>query len=99
MRARLLLFVIALLSVETTSQEREEMFTEELVLRPASGGDVAAFFTFTTVSSSDGNGPNLARSDFHLFPRAVGDLMEAHGVREIDLSLTRGVWRDKRWGR
>ncbi len=103
-----LMSAFALLAVATAAAEasssssssailEEEVFTEQLTLRPAASGDVAAFLSFATVSPSPAD--LGARSDFHLFPRAIGDLMEVHGVREMDISLTRGVWRDKRWGR
>ncbi len=90
------LALLAFSSMASSSAAAEETFSEDLLLRPVASGDVVAHFAFTTRSPSGGGG---AREDFRLFPRAMGELMEAHGVTEMDLSLTRGVWRDKRWGR
>ncbi len=86
--------LLLLLAGLAHSAKARESFTEELRLRPAASGDVVAHFTFATASSATSE-----TTDFHLFPRAVAELMQAHGVREMDLSLTRGVWRDRRWGR
>ena len=33
-----------------------------------------------------------------LFFRLVGELIDEHKLEEIDLSLSRGVWRAQHWG-
>ncbi len=87
-------FFLATTAGGRSAQEDSESFNEALRLRPASGGDVVAHFDFVTLSRSVDNGDH-----FNLFPRALGELLAAHGVAELELSLTRGVWRKQRWGR
>jgi hypothetical protein len=44
--------------------------------------------------------PSLNHSirHFDLLPRFVGELIQENGVQELDVSLSRGVWRSKLWG-
>lgn len=34
----------------------------------------------------------------HLFPRAISEIIDRHNVRELQLSLTTGLWRYESWG-
>lgn len=35
---------------------------------------------------------------FNRFPRSIGEIISAHLVRELHLSLTQGLWRTHKWG-
>ena len=37
-------------------------------------------------------------SHFNLFPRSLSELLNSHGVLELHLSLTHGLWRHNEWG-
>lgn len=37
-------------------------------------------------------------NDFVLFPKPLGQLIHAHGVEELHVSLTGGRWRQEKWG-
>ncbi|POI26287.1 hypothetical protein CIB84_009960 [Bambusicola thoracicus] len=69
---------------------------EELLLRPLPVGDVAAVFQFRTRWDADLQ--QGAVSHYRLFPKALGQLVAAHGVRELHLALTQGFWSTQSWG-
>ncbi|NXD65485.1 PIGT transamidase, partial [Eolophus roseicapillus] len=69
---------------------------EELLLSPLPAGDVAATFQFRT--RWDADLPRGAVSHYRLFPKALGQLVAALGVRELHLALTQGFWRTQAWG-
>ncbi|XP_068556418.1 GPI transamidase component PIG-T [Anas acuta] len=69
---------------------------EELLLRPLPAGDVAAAFQFRTRWDADLR--RGAVSHYRLFPKALGQLVAAQGVRELHLALTQGFWRTQSWG-
>jgi len=86
------LFILAGLALGHVSLASEsESFREELLLRPALDGDVVAHLSFQTLSTS-------TQKHFHLFPRPIAELLEAHAVQELEVHLTRGVWRQRTWG-
>lgn len=35
---------------------------------------------------------------FNRFPRSIGEIVSAHSIRELHLSLTQGLWRTHKWG-
>jgi len=41
---------------------------------------------------------NQSIQHFDLLPRFVGELIQENGIQELDLGLSRGVWRTKLWG-
>ncbi|NWT46339.1 PIGT transamidase, partial [Chroicocephalus maculipennis] len=69
---------------------------EELLLSPLPDGDVAATFQFRTRWDADLQ--RGAVSHYRLFPKALGRLVAALGVRELHLALTQGFWRTRVWG-
>ncbi|XP_064321809.1 GPI transamidase component PIG-T isoform X2 [Phalacrocorax carbo] len=69
---------------------------EELLLTPLPAGDVAATFQFRTRWDADLQ--RGAVSHYRLFPKALGQLVAALGVRELHLALTQGFWRTQAWG-
>lgn len=51
------------------------------------------------VGGGDGQGLTLPTvSHYRLFPKALGRLVAALGVRELHLALTQGFWRTRYWG-
>lgn len=42
--------------------------------------------------------PICAVNHFNRFPRSIGEIISAHSVRELHLSLTQGLWRTHKWG-
>ncbi|KAI1233327.1 hypothetical protein IHE44_0004497 [Lamprotornis superbus] len=77
-------------------QERRDALREELLLTPLPTGDVAATFQFRTRWDADLQ--RGAVSHYRLFPKALGRLVAALGVRELHLALTQGFWRTRYWG-
>ncbi|NXD41122.1 PIGT transamidase, partial [Copsychus sechellarum] len=77
-------------------QERRDALREELLLSPLPTGDVAATFQFRTRWDADLQ--RGAVSHYRLFPKALGRLVAALGVRELHLALTQGFWRTRYWG-
>jgi len=69
-------------------------YTERLTLKPIVNGYVHAHFDFTTQAPQD----TLKLGHYNLFPRALAEILAKYRVREIDLSLTQGLWRYQRWG-
>ncbi|XP_048178099.1 GPI transamidase component PIG-T isoform X2 [Corvus hawaiiensis] len=77
-------------------RERRDALREELLLSPLPTGDVAATFQFRTRWDADLQ--RGAVSHYRLFPKALGRLVAALGVRELHLALTQGFWRTRYWG-
>ena len=77
------------------SQNTGEKFNEEVVIRSLPTGDVLASFSFATRSPAPSDGP---RRHFDLLPRFVGEMIDDNGIQELDVALTRGVWRARFWG-
>lgn len=77
-------------------RERRDALREELLLSPLPTGDVAATFQFRTRWDTDLQ--RGAVSHYRLFPKALGRLVAALGVRELHLALTQGFWRTRYWG-
>ncbi|TRY80979.1 hypothetical protein TCAL_02962 [Tigriopus californicus] len=73
-----------------------ESFHEEALFKPLANGQVLVHFRFTTLKADPGQ--DAAGRHFRLFPRSMAELMAAHDLRELDLSLSRGVWREAAMG-
>ncbi|KAH7908372.1 GPI transamidase component PIG-T [Hygrophoropsis aurantiaca] len=84
--------VVAALCVHATVASSEE-YTEDLLLRPLRDGKVASTFTFTTLLHSS---PDDAQH-YTLFPLALGQILRAHAVTELHLSLNAGKWDYRQW--
>ena len=35
---------------------------------------------------------------YHLFPKALGEVLSQYSVQELHLGLTQGTWRYEKWG-
>jgi len=69
----------------------EESFAEELYLKPLTDGKVLAYAQFTTLSGRIESGKKMRH--FDLMPKVVGEFVDDHGLHEVRVALTRGVWR------
>ncbi|XP_074964817.1 GPI-anchor transamidase component PIGT isoform X2 [Phalacrocorax aristotelis] len=85
-----------LLAAAGTVGAGRDALREELLLTPLPAGDVAATFQFRTRWDADLQ--RGAVSHYRLFPKALGQLVAALGVRELHLALTQGFWRTQAWG-
>jgi len=72
-----------------------ESFAEELFLKPLANGQVLAYAQFTTVSGDPDTDDDRKIRHFDLMPKVVGEFVDDHGLHELRLALTRGVWRAK----
>ena len=90
-----LLLILPLVSSTSTSTKSGDQFDEEVLIRSLPTGDVLASFSFTTRSATPVDGP---RRHFDLLPRFVGEIVDENGVFELDIALSRGVWRSRFWG-
>ncbi len=88
-----------------------ESFNEELLLQPLPNGDLLASFNFVTLSPLSKSRQHfdlmpryefdhnfLWTLNFRRFSRLVGELLDDHKLQELDVALTRGVWRTQHWG-
>ncbi|KAM4650125.1 GPI transamidase component PIG-T [Amazona ochrocephala] len=94
--AVLLLLLLAAGPGRAAAGPGRDALREELLLSPLPNGDVAATFQFRT--RWDADLPRGAVSHYRLFPKALGQLVAALGVRELHLTLTQGFWRTQAWG-
>jgi hypothetical protein len=39
-----------------------------------------------------------SNNGFHLFPRSFGQTLELYGVKNLNISMTKGVWNWEQWG-
>ncbi|KAH9489834.1 hypothetical protein Btru_037253 [Bulinus truncatus] len=85
-------------SVLTTSKAiGKDEFTEELLIKPLSGGYVYSHFQFTTKWNASIH-DSKTFTHFHLFPKSLGEVLQKYGVQELHLSQTQGLWKHKLWG-
>ena len=68
-----------------------ESFEETLYMRRLPSGHVYTHFEFVIRDKSLSN-------DTRLFPRSLGEILEAHQIQELQFSLTQGYWRIETWG-
>lgn len=67
---------------------------EKLTLQPLGNKLVHARFEFKTTTSPR----DIESGHYHLFPKALGEVLSKYDVEELDLSLTQGMWRYRYWG-
>ncbi|XVE72741.1 hypothetical protein DITRI_Ditri11bG0063000 [Diplodiscus trichospermus] len=74
--------------------QKEEEFSEELLLKPLPDRKVLALFHFqSSAPPSTSNGRH-----HHLFPKAISQLVQKFRVKEMELSFTQGRWNYESWG-
>ncbi|KAF7283349.1 hypothetical protein GWI33_000860 [Rhynchophorus ferrugineus] len=75
---------------------KNDAFTEELLIKPLFSEQLYVHFQFAT--TWDVGAENINYHHTHLFPRALGEIIERHSVQELHISLTGGLWRYEKWG-
>ena len=83
----MLVYCVSLLFGLALTAQGSEVFTEELLMKPFVSGDVLAEFNFVIL------GANPSIKHFDLMPKVVGEFLHDHQLNELQVSLTRGVWR------
>ena len=67
---------------------------EKLIVEPLTNKLVHARFEFVTSTSIE----NIENGHYHLFPKALGEVLSKYEVDEMDVTLTQGIWRYRYWG-
>ncbi|RUP51429.1 hypothetical protein BC936DRAFT_148148 [Jimgerdemannia flammicorona] len=75
----------------------KESFDEELVLKSLADGKLFTHFQFTTRLDYEPSGDALF-SHYGLFPKAIGQIIQRYGARELHLTFTQGRWNYEDWG-
>ncbi|KAH1081546.1 hypothetical protein J1N35_021307 [Gossypium stocksii] len=74
--------------------QKQEEFSEELLLKPLPDHKLLAHFHFqSSAPPSTSNGCH-----HHLFPKVISQLVQKFRVKEMELSFTQGRWNYERWG-
>lgn len=78
-------------------------FHEELLIRPLPSGHLHAHFQFVTtwhvdVHNDKGEFDSSSFRHYHLFPKALGEIISQHRVQELRFSQTMGLWKTSEWG-
>ncbi|TYI55653.1 hypothetical protein E1A91_D11G155600v1 [Gossypium mustelinum] len=84
---------IAFGSVNEEGQKQEE-FSEELLLKPLPDHKLLAHFHF----QSSGPPSTSNGCHHHLFPKAISQLVQKFRIKEMELSFTKGRWNYESWG-
>jgi len=97
------LFIAFLTRCAFTSSSSSDEFHEELLLRPLPSGHLHAHFQFVTtwhvpVHNEKGEFDSSHFRHYHLFPKALGEIVAKHRVQELRLSQTMGLWKTQEWG-
>ncbi|KAL1399820.1 hypothetical protein pipiens_007928 [Culex pipiens pipiens] len=72
-----------------------DVFDEELLIKPLPDGFVYSYFQFTTRWQLAANDSLLHT---HLVSRSLAELFHHYDVSELHLSFTNGIWRYENWG-
>lgn len=87
--------IIFVLSTLLRCAQSNDVFNEELLIKPLPSGHVYAHFQFTTrLETPSGSAPN----HYRLFPKSLGNVLHKFNVWELHLSLTQGQWKHRNWG-
>ncbi|PHZ16015.1 Gpi16 subunit, GPI transamidase component [Rhizopus microsporus ATCC 52813] len=70
-----------------------EQYDENLTFRHLPDGKLLAHFEFETKMNA-----SLPLSDYGLYPKAIGQVLDSHTVSEMHLSFTQGRWNYEEWG-
>ncbi|XP_058444282.1 GPI transamidase component PIG-T [Malaya genurostris] len=91
----LICWVILLLAIVQPSIQFNDIFDEELMIKPLPDGFVYSYFQFTTRWELTQNDSLLHTN---LVSRSLAELFYHYDVSELHLSFTNGVWRYENWG-
>ncbi|KAI8336034.1 GPI transamidase component PIG-T [Blakeslea trispora] len=78
------------------SDRVSEEYTEDLSLRNLPDGKLLAHFEFN-IQTDAHTQPDTLLSDYGLYPKAIGEILQSFGVREMHLSFTQGRWNYEEW--
>ncbi|XP_062182961.1 uncharacterized protein LOC133887066 [Phragmites australis] len=88
------LALLLLASSASAAEAEEEEFTEELLLRPLPDRKALAHFHFRSSAPPAA----AAGRHYHLFPKAISQLVHKFRISELELSFTQGRWNYEQWG-
>ncbi|RZC42763.1 Gpi16 domain containing protein [Asbolus verrucosus] len=75
---------------------KSDRFSEELLIKPLYSDHLYVHFQFAT--KWDTNPDQESFRHTHIFPRALGEIIERYNVQELHVSLAGGLWRYETWG-
>ncbi|KAG1560200.1 hypothetical protein G6F49_002903 [Rhizopus delemar] len=86
--------LILLCSINAISAQlsKNEEYKENLSLSQLPDGKLLAHFEFITKVK------NVKSPHYGLYPKAIGQVLDAHSVSEMHLSFTQGRWNHEEWG-
>ncbi|KAL7288936.1 hypothetical protein TKK_0016899 [Trichogramma kaykai] len=90
------LFIFVVLGIFSEAITQSDTFDEELMLKPLPNGFLYAYFQFTTRWEASNNQQTWKHT--HLFPRGLAEIIGRHNVDEMQISLTEGLWKYKKYG-
>lgn len=95
-----LVFLILTLHAHFLTATKSETYEETLQLTPLPDGKAFARFAFKTLASTDLEAHSYEDRPQHyqLFPLTLGQLLRAHSISELHLSLNAGKWDYDKWG-
>ena len=76
----------------TTHVLTQEAFEEDLLLRPLPDGNILTHFSLRTTWAAH------SAQHYGMFPKVIGEMMDAYGVGEVHVTFGRGQWVGQRWG-
>ncbi|KAL3280850.1 hypothetical protein HHI36_004079 [Cryptolaemus montrouzieri] len=88
-------FILLLFTFIEICISEEDVFTEELLIKPLNADNVYTHFHFTTKWNVPDSGFS---SHSRIFPRILGEIIERYNVQELHIGLTNGLWRYEKWG-
>ncbi|GFO43345.1 GPI transamidase component pig-t [Plakobranchus ocellatus] len=91
---RCLLFFLGMFFFGTNASDE---FSEELFIKPLQKGYVYSHFQFTTKWNASIHHQETFQH-YHLFPKALGEVLLHYDVQELHLSQTQGLWHHRQWG-
>ncbi|KAL1124406.1 hypothetical protein AAG570_001035 [Ranatra chinensis] len=74
----------------------KDEYHEELFIKPLPHTYIYSYFQFTTLWDTPFHGRTFDHC--HLFPHPLGELIARYDVKELHVSLTKGLWRHETWG-
>nr|XP_022907425.1 GPI transamidase component PIG-T [Onthophagus taurus]XP_022907426.1 GPI transamidase component PIG-T [Onthophagus taurus] len=88
--------ILTLLFSSTSSKIHNDIFTEDLFIKPLNNEQLYAHFRFTTKWDVDSTKDDLFQT--RLFSRALSEIIVRFNIQELHITLTAGLWRYETWG-
>ncbi|CAH1369037.1 hypothetical protein MTP99_010524 [Tenebrio molitor] len=90
------LIVLVAFSPLCVLTSKSDTFTEELLIKPLYSDQLYVHFQFVTKWDTRPDQETFRHT--HIFPRALGEIVNRYNVHELHVSLTGGLWRYDTWG-